>query len=274
MRQIGHLEFIDAIHPRRRRGIIPATGWLNHITHLISFVLRRSQESSRHTLRDFAEQVFPSAKGVETYRDRIITFNYDDLLDRHLIRRLSLKRIYFDQIKPRPSGITVQRHWPHPLIIKLHGSVNWRCSQSEFRQIIDAPLLQPGEPAMFLKSIWWAERGTPSPSDAVQPLLVPPIPVKPLAQISLFRFLWTKAYEYLHEARDLVICGYSLPEADRLAMSLFTNFVNDHLRNVTIVDPDPTVLRKWRTVLRRRGIGNNVRWHYYEDFHEYVHRAG
>lgn len=83
-----------------------------------------------------------------------------------------------------------------------------------------------------------------------------------------------KAYEYLHEAEEIVICGYSLPDADRLAQSMFATFSNKSLRSVTIVDPNPGILSKWRGLLKRRNINRKARWTYYEYFDEYVEAMG
>jgi hypothetical protein len=97
-----------------------------------------------------------------------------------------------------------------------------------------------------------------------------PLPQKPITQIRLFCFLWTLAYEYLHEARELIICGYSLPETDKLAHSMFSNFANKKLKSITIVDPNPYIMHKWRDLFRRSSINNRARWSYYESFTEFV----
>ena len=270
IRQLGHLEFIDAIHPRRRRNAPSPYEWLNHVTHLIAYVLRRSHESSRESYRRFVDWIFPEVKDIALQRDRIVTFNYDDLLDRHIVARAGIEQTYFDRIKSgRYESDRRDRVHPHPLLVKLHGSVNWRCTEEEFRRIVDPQAAEISDDPFYLDTVWYAGTGTPSPDDPTQPLIVPPLPVKPITQISLFRFLWTKAYEYLHEAEHIIVCGYSLPDADKLAASLFGNFVNKDLRFVTVIDPDPAVLRKWKKLLRRPNVGR-ARWNYYEDFDEYV----
>jgi len=54
-----------------------------------------------------------------------------------------------------------------------------------------------------------------------------------------------------------------------MAQSMFANFSNKSVTQITVVEPNPAVLSKWRALLRRKNV-NNARWTYYEDFDEYV----
>jgi len=268
LRQLGHLEFIDAIHPRRRNTSLTDFEYMNELSHLICFVLRRARENTNGAYRRFADKVFPSGKTASDIQDRVITFNYDELLERNLFKRFDVREIYFDQLSdaPSPKKKPGSKH-SFPLVVKLHGSVNWRCSKQNFENIVRC---QPGDEAnYFVEPIWYAKVGTPSPEDDSSPLIMPPLPVKPITHVSLFRFLWTRAYEYLHEAEELVICGYSLPDADRMAQSMFANFGNRSVTQITVVDPNPEVLSKWWALLKRKNV-NSARWTYHEDFDEYV----
>ena len=113
------------------------------------------------------------------------------------------------------------------------------------------------------------DREIPHPEDDRCPLIIPPLPAKPVTSVRLFSYLWTRAYEYLYEADEIVICGYSLPSADQLAVSMFSNFTNRHLRRVTIVDPSPDVLTRWRRVLSRGSVSVKE-WRWCEDLKDYV----
>ncbi len=269
MRQMAHLEFIDGIHPHRRRGAVRESEYMNHVSHLICFVLRRARERGSRPYEKLAKTVFPHELDIEAQGDRVVTFNYDELLDKHLVNRFETSRVYFDRIKERQSDSARRRHsHPHPLLVKLHGSVNWRCSQSEFSKIVASSNANAG--THWIESVWYSRQGTPSPSEDSSPLILPPLPTKPITRIELFRFLWTKAYEYLHEAEELVICGYSLPEADQLAQSLFSGFANRKLKQITIVDPNPAIISRWRALLRRKNVNEGARWMYHDDFDEYV----
>ncbi|GAB4523947.1 MAG: hypothetical protein Kow00133_12020 [Amphiplicatus sp.] len=127
-----------------------------------------------------------------------------------------------------------------------------------------------GDESNFL-DVWYDEERTPSPSDSVSPVIVPPVPNKPITRISLFRYLWSRAIEHLSEAQEITICGYSLPETDKMAISLFEKFSNENLKQITVVDPSAETLHKWRSLLRRRNV-SDAQWTYYEDFEEYVQR--
>lgn len=266
--QIGHLEFVRAIQPWRRRKGAREFDYLNHLSHLICWVLRQTRESSTGIYNKFTTKVF-SGQEADQVLDRIITFNYDDLLDMHLLQYFTAQQVYFDTIKDsRTQDSGRRRRFEHPVLVKLHGSVNWRCTSDEFAGIIGSNM--PDKSVHRIESIWWKKQSACSPQDSEYPLMIPPLPVKPITRIQLFQFLWTKASEYLHEAEEIVVCGYSLPEVDRLAMSLFANFSNKNLKEITIVDPDPAMMTRWRDIFRRNNISTSAHWNYFPDFAEYV----
>lgn len=267
LRQMSQFEFLDAIHPRRRPTSISGPEYLNHVSHLITFILRKSKETSASLYSEFVNKVF-TASTISQIHDRIITFNYDDLLDKHLVSKFPLQEVYFDRMKRyRNDRDRRLQRFGHPLLIKLHGSVNWRCETKDFKRIIDTKYRATTKDDFI--SIWYSEKGYNSPSDSVSPLIIPPLPTKPITEFGIFRFLWTKAYEYLHEAKHIIVCGYSLPNTDQLAYSLFSNFANRSIEKVTIVDPDTQVLSKWRQLLDRNNI-QIKEWGWESDFYHYV----
>ena len=185
--------------------------------------------------------------------------------------RYAPQRIYFDRLKNEKHGIDRPKgKFPSPLMIKLHGSVNWQCLTDNYRKIVDSRASE--DDPYFLEPIWFQEKGNPAPSDDVSPCIIPPLPNKPITEISIFSYLWTKAYEYLHEAKSIVLCGYSLSPTDTLAQSLFGNFRNSKLERVIVVDPDSSILTKWRALFARRGVAA-PRWEYYSDFVEFVENS-
>lgn len=267
LRQLGHTEFVEAIHRRRRRNRISGFEYVDLMAHVICFVLSKCREGPAGAYQVLANSVFPREVNSKNAVDRIITFNYDTLFDDHLLGRIKPQRLYFDKIRsdedqaPRVS-------FPHPLLLKLHGSINWRMTTADLRQIIEALPTNDGT-LRYIDKIWVERTLVPSPADAHSPCIIPPLPVKPISTISLFQFLWTKALEYLSEARELYICGYSLPDADRMAVSLFSSFRNSRLERITIVDTNAAMLGKWRAVLHRKGV-RGARWEYFDDFSDFA----
>ncbi|BAZ92643.1 polyribonucleotide nucleotidyltransferase [Thiohalobacter thiocyanaticus] len=267
IRQMGHMDFIDGIHPRRKKNNVSKANYLNSLSHLICYVLRRAKEPKNSLYKALADKYF--SNDIDDIDDRIITFNYDELLDNWLLHMHTPQSLYFDRIKRSKEAANRRTiKCDHPLMIKLHGSVNWRCTTTEFEQIVAGKSNE--EKAYRIESIWMSKRGTPAPHDDSSPLIIPPLPQKPITRIELFCFLWTKAYEYLHEAEELIICGYSLPDTDNLAQSLFSNFTNRKLKNITIVDPNPGIMKKWRDLMRRKNVNPGARWSYFESFEEYM----
>lgn len=268
IRQLSHMKFFDAINKRRRVSCTQSE-YINNIAHLITFVLKKAKESSDMPYRRMTSKLFPiGGTSNEAEINRIITFNYDDLLDNHLLARFSPERIYFDHISRNPGAVRRRRErFPKPLLVKLHGSVNWLCSTEEFLKLIDDN--GGREEELWVESVRYAKNAVPSPSDNESPCIIPPIPDKPITRISLFKFLWSVACEYLHEAEEIVICGYSLPETDSMALSLFGNLRNERLKKVTVIDPNPAILARWRDLLIRPGV-SSAQWVYHSDFSEYV----
>lgn len=265
IRHLGHTEFRQAIHKRARQGVLSDAEYLNQMAHLICHTLRKTKENSKTPYGNFFKQHFNNKKPT----NRVLTFNYDDLLDKYFLEKYSSQQVYFDRFDT--GSIRVKKHrakYPDPLLIKLHGSVNWRCSKDDLTAIVSPRNHNDDE--YVIDDVRFSEKGTPSPEDDSSPLIIPPLPAKPITSLKLFCFLWTKAYEYLHEANDLVICGYSLPETDRLAQSLFANFSNKELRTITIIDKNPAIMSKWRELMKRKTINQKAKWTYFETFSEYV----
>jgi len=54
-----------------------------------------------------------------------------------------------------------------------------------------------------------------------------------------------------------------------MARTLFKNVRNDHVTDISIVDPDGATLGRWRRLLDQK-VNRQVRWHYFASFSEYV----
>lgn len=260
LRQLGLLELFKTLHPRRSRAQIDPHEWLNHLSHVMCVVLRRTRENSSALYSRLVEAYFPPSIPVSELNNRIITFNYDTLLDTHLLKTRDATDVYFATIRARRDR-PARADQDSPLLLKLHGSINWRCSEGDLRSIIEGPRVE--EDAYEIEAVWTDVSAPPEPEDDVSPLIIPPLPTKPITSIRLFKWLWTRAYEYLHEARELFVVGYSLPVADDMADSMFGSFNSTRLERVVIVDPRTAAIDRWRDVLRRAGL-TSLRWTFYE----------
>ena len=257
--QNSHLEFIEAIHKNRRNESVTPQSYLSNLSHLICYLLSRVRENRNSLLENFISKFFAN----NNTKNRIITFNYDKIIDEYLLGNIDPKEMYFDEIKENRSDNS-HLEFESPILLKLHGSINWRCHEDDFNNIINAE-----EENHRIPEIWIDNRNRPSVNDERFPLIIPPLPQKPITRVKLFQYLWTKAFEYLFEAEEIIIAGYSLPDADGLANSMFRTFKSNSLKIVTIIDPNTDILAKWRSVIRRGNVPS-CSWRYYEDFNEYI----
>ncbi len=259
----ANMKFVRAIRPRRSRNSIEFEVFMNHLAHLITHRLRSARPGREGVYEGFSE-VFFNRKDTS---NRIITFNYDDVLDKILLEKHALKDLYFSNLKPSQTSLPKSGGSDSPLLLKLHGSVNWNCHSDDFAEMIGQQL-DDTDP-LNIEDIWFRRTGCPSPDDNVSPCIIPPLESKPITSIELFRFLWTMACEYLHECKHLYLCGYSLPPTDALASALFKEFNNYGLETITVIDPDPAVMSRWRDLLSRKNV-SKAQWMYYADFSEFV----
>lgn len=268
IKRVSQYEFLNKFHSVRTRGKSSNIEYLNHLTHLICDYLKECKSNSSGDTRKFVNFVFPIGKPVDQYENRVITFNYDTLIDRQLLDRgVSRKKIYFDRIV-RQKGDGMRRNsdekFQHPLILKLHGSINWRCDRDHFNKLVSGAADQHEKLV-----IWHDDESVPRPDDLESPLIIPPIPNKPITASSIFNFLWTCAYEYLHEARKIVIVGYSCPPTDTLASTMFGQFSSTKVEEVFVVDPNPIALKNYREMIEPK-VARRAKWRYYSSFSEYI----
>jgi len=125
------------------------------------------------------------------------------------------------------------------LLLKLHGSLNWRVplgyakpSPLEVvRHHEEWSTAHPDEyrvPAQFVESVLEQE-----------PVIIPPVLSKSsLMEQPILRFLWSRAYEALAEAKHVVFIGYSMPTTDISTGYLFREGLR-HVspeKDITVVD--------------------------------------
>ena len=271
IKRIGQYDFLSKLHPQKTRNKSHNALYLNHLSHLITIILNKSRVNPRDLDKKFIDHVFPKGTSAINQNNRIITFNYDTLLDSNLLSRngYTPRNIYFDRLVNKEAegySRTGSQKFDHPLILKLHGSINWHVKTEYFNSLIEDP---DGLEEQDKQPVWCDQKTVLAPEDKISPLIIPPLPNKPITQIGIFKYLWMTAYEYLHHAKEIVIVGYSCPQTDSIAHAMFSHFSNAEVERVIIVDPDATMLSKYRGIFKNK-TSKGVRWQYYETFEEYI----
>jgi hypothetical protein len=164
----------------------------------------------------------------------VVTFNYDDVLDEALWKATQADTVGLPAWHPdggygfhcRPSSVCVAdtERFMDPtrsLVLKLHGSVNWRSRLGEGT---------PRGPAGILHhEDWFSERVPYKPTaDRIEShweldsFIVPPVLVKAeLAVHPVLNVVWKLAHERLTASSKVVFIGYSLPATDLASRILF-----------------------------------------------------
>jgi SIR2-like domain len=201
-------------------------------------------------LKMFARQLVTSKSAS------IVTFNYDDILDQALweVRENPANIVESQRMETdwhpdggygfycRPSSVCVidtpaYMDRPNTLLLKLHGSLNWRSRLGEG---------MPRGPAGILHhEKWFPLHLHAAPlADSIElhlepdPFIVPPVLVKSeLTTHPVLRVVWEFARDRLSKATTVVFIGYSLPMTDLASRILFSETL---LRNpapeVTVVN--------------------------------------
>jgi SIR2-like domain len=160
--------------------------------------------------------------------DAVISLNYDCVVDRALAEHAGFR---FDVERggygvPVSSGADLWRRsgrGKRPqgsiLLLKLHGSLNWRAGTT--------PLRLRGDPYR----------------EVAAGVIAPPLTNKPV-ETEPFRSIWREARRAVGRMRRLIIIGYSMPDADGLVRTLLTTDLSPHLEDIFIVDPRDAVREK------------------------------
>ena len=88
--QLGNIDFLNAIQPHRRLVAGTRSEYLKHLSHLIVFVLEKATENKHKPYEQFVTKVFNQP--FENCYDRLISFNYDGLLDQYLLAKYLLEQ--------------------------------------------------------------------------------------------------------------------------------------------------------------------------------------
>ena len=188
--------------------------------------------------------------------DRIISFNYDCLIDTALYRHgVGLWNAQTGYGFP----VGNWQHWTPKdassetaLLLKLHGSMHFRVSTTSQKTImlLNRPYRRLQKSALAI---------------------IPPEANKDFGK--QFSGLWRRASFALSHANSIILIGYSFPTTDLHAEALFRLSVREKsLRRLIVVNPDPQARRRARGVLHR-GLRTDTRILEFDSFEEF-HRFG
>jgi hypothetical protein len=190
---------------------------------LIEFFAQIRENAARAYERFSSEVVKPG--------DCVITFNYDVSLDRALQQshKWNISNGYGFPFTSEGTQSTIK-------LLKLHGSSNW---YARFHGAVtgygeagpgDNYLNRPVIGKKDLDFLGYKDRLDPLFGDGsgCPPLIILPTPSKnfyleftPSKEMSrLFDSLWLQAEKAIARSQEIVICGYSMPDADTAALNL------------------------------------------------------
>ncbi len=156
--------------------------------------------------------------------DTIITFNYDSLLERAIVKRNGPNKISYLKDPDRIS------------ILKLHGSITW-FHKDNYKY------LRPQNPQLFtdpLKDIYYIKDFIPVYSRFVtfkrHTLIEPTYFKKP--DIEILKAVWTDSKEVLINTDEIIIIGYSMPEGDFSARCLLQYMNNLKKKKISVINPN------------------------------------
>ena len=157
-----------------------------------------------------------------------ITFNYDDFLDRALDATESWVpewgyAFYCPSSKfGIPEGEDLRRY-STLVLLKLHGSINWRLKLGYDNPVpLDAIVRNdewPDSRKPFVRTVSHLEPA---------PVIVPPVLSKSsLIEQPVLRLVWSRAFRILQSASEVTFVGYSFPTTDIAARTLFSEALKD-----------------------------------------------
>lgn len=173
----------------------------------------------------------------------IVTTNYDLMAEFALVGQVLAPRLPFawnPLAENARVGDLYSDRDDHPLICKLHGSLNWYApaDDNETVEVADAIVRLQGEPVSVDNKFNWPTVGQTRYESPRAPLLVPPTFFK--ERRNRLDPVWESAGNALRRAQQIVFIGYSFPASD-YHMAYFLGAAiaeNGRLEQIEIVDPN------------------------------------
>ena len=191
--------------------------------------------------RAFLDRLYEARKG-KIYHDELkrfagycvankcccITFNYDDFVDEALTYTGSWSPDrgygFFCQSSQEVVASTeAQTTASMLLLLKLHGSINWRPKLGYASPVAIDSIMHHQE---------WFDFSPGDPQDSnhlePEPVMVAPVLSKSsLVEQPVLRLVWSHAFASLETAHQVTFIGYSFPATDMAARTLFSEALKD-----------------------------------------------
>jgi hypothetical protein len=205
----------------------------------------------------FHEDLYRFAAYCRLHKIDCITFNYDDFFDKALWRSQELPQPghaslwhpewgYGFPAKSIRVGEAQHFRSEHILLLKLHGSINWRVKLGQPKPYAVDAIKRHDEwfhPKAFTRFPGYELQELRELETLLEPepFMVPPILTKnALMEEPLLKLLWSRAYEILRNAEQVTFIGYSLPVTDIAASTMFREaFSRPDPPSVRVVDYAP-----------------------------------
>jgi hypothetical protein len=192
----------------------------------------------RNTKCDYHEAILTPLEGS----DSVITFNYDLVVERS-IRGIA---------KSRSAGFgrwlygfrTLSTPRKLPLLLKLHGSSNWR---------LNASATGDSDKQFEIRTKEWKDFDEAPGYTRIAKTEIAGFPIfLPFWDKRIERrpwvTLWREALEKLRAAENVVVWGYSMPPTDVKAYLLFTLGLSGRPLNLCVIDPKDETRERWRNL--------------------------
>lgn len=171
--------------------------------------------------------------------DTILSFNYDLVPERAMkpvaeTRNVDFERWLYGFISNR-NGADL------PLILKLHGSSNWKLTKSGTTDNIE--VLTQSWDQLDETPGYRGHLGEGSSFPIFLPFWDKRVERKPWLQI------WRKAFERLGEVEALIVWGYSLPQTDIKAQHFFSLALGAKAVKLCVIDPSAEARKRWRELM-------------------------
>lgn len=239
----------------------PETLWrfalVNCLAYYIRWATPKAIESNLQQLTQMAKYFYTFVKPGDT----IISFNYDDIIEQMLIEaknfapKQGIEWFHGDGYGfSFPIHLFAASELIVPIktergsnvhLLNLHGLAKWTWDEKESKLIFDSSItvdtMQVGETRG-----WTHSR---------RPLIAEPRREKPL-KMKILREIWNAARKALDCADQVIVIGYSLPDNDGAAESMFKSSLRTNEAEIIVIDPAP---REEHRIVSL--FGNRVAYH-------------